>query len=197
MVLVWALWSYLCRWWKIYGHIWQSRCTNCFLALSNERFFYLCVEEGRFLDTDLFQLDNFFHSINMLDLHCGFWLFCCYAIGYLSSSTSSVIFLIAFASLCLFFMYFMLEDGNRHSLPGTRFASPLNYLLWCFCDAVHFSGFDFPILHKKWSFPVVVINSFFSRSSPQFFRAEACNFIKKQTLAQVFKFYKISKDTYS
>ena len=38
-------------------------------------------------------------------------------------------FLIAFASLCLFFMYFMLEDGSRHSIPGTRFASPLSYLL--------------------------------------------------------------------
>ena len=106
-------------------------------------------------------------------------------------------FKIVFASLCLFFMYFMLEDGSRHSLPGTHFASPLNYLLWCFCETVNFSGFDFPTLHKKWSFPIVVINSFFSRSSPQFFRAEACNFFKKQTLAQVFKFYQISKDTYS
>lgn len=108
MVLVWALWSYLCRWWKIYGHIWQSRCTNCFLALSNERFFYLCVEEGRFLDTDLFQLDNFFHSINMLDLHYGFWLFCCYAIGYLSSSTSSVIFFNSFCfSMLIFYVFYV------------------------------------------------------------------------------------------
>ena len=146
-----------------YGYNWQSRCSKCFLALLVVLFLYHFVEDRRFLDTGLLQLEVLFYSINVLNIHmaieyCKFLAMQSFVFQYRKS-------FICFYSLlfCKLLMYFVLGDGSNHSLLAWnefRFSVKLFdvFVLQVIFEVLMFCFWGFEVLTAA----AVVINSFFS-----------------------------------